>query len=372
MKKILFIIYTYSLGGGAEKILSNVVNGLAEKTNYEISILEYANYGIKKENLNPNICVLPPIVNMNTSSKIERIIKSFLVHFCPGVLRKFYIKDKYDVEISFNYQIPSFLTSRKKNVYNIQWNHGDIYDLKNSTFKRFLQNISFKKADKIVSISKNTENSIIDLFPQYRNKLRIIYNGTNVALINREATKRTDITLKNNSIVFLGRLEPNKNPLKLIQYTQQLLNEGIDINLYLLGNGIQKKDIAEYIEKQNLKEHITQLGYISEPYPIIKQCRAVCMLSNSEGFPTVFTEGMALGKPFISTPVGGTKELSNNGKCGIIVNNYEEFKQAIKKIIFDTDNYEKMSNACNEYIKLFSYDKQIEDIIALIEEAQGK
>lgn len=369
MKKILFIIYTHSLGGGAEKILSNVVNGLAEKTTYEISILEYANYGIKKEKLHPNIRVLPPIVDMNNSTKIERIVKYFLVHFSPWILRKFYIKDNYDVEISFNYQIPSFLTSSKKSVYNIQWNHGDIYDLKENPFKRFLQTLSYKKANKIVAISKNTENSILDLFPQYAHKLHTIYNGTNVSLINKESDAHTNITLKNNSILFLGRLEPNKNPLKLIHYIEQLISEGEDINLYLLGTGIQENAVDEYINSKKLNEHIKLLGYISEPYPIIKQCNAICMLSESEGFPTVFTEGMALGKPFICTPVGGTKELSNNGKCGIIVNNYEDFKQAIKKIVFDTDNYKEMSKACTEHIKNFSYDKQINDIIALIEKA---
>ena len=66
------------------------------------------------------------------------------------------------------------------------------------------------------------------------------------------------------------------------------------------------------------------------------------MLSESEGFPTVFTEGMALGKPFISSAVGGTQELSNNGSCGVIINDYNDFKQAVSDIIFNPDNYEKI------------------------------
>ena len=80
------------------------------------------------------------------------------------------------------------------------------------------------------------------------------------------------------------------------------------------------------IQKAKLEHKVFLLGYMSNPYPIIKQSAAVCLLSESEGFPTVFTEGMALGKPFISSPVGGTRELSDNGNCGIIINSYEEFK----------------------------------------------
>ena len=369
MKKILFIIYTHSMGGGAEKILSNVVNGLAKKTNYDISVLEYANYGIKKEQIDDRINVLKPIVDMNNSTKLERVVKLFLVHFFPQILRKKYIKENYDVEISFNYQIPSFLTSSKKSVYNIQWNHGDIYDLKNNFLKRLLQKRSFKKADKIVVISKNTRNSIVDIFPEMQEKICTIYNGTDIELLNTLANKQTDIKIKNNSIVFLGRLEPQKAPMRLIKYTEQAIREGLDINLYLMGGGPQKDEITEYICSHNLGENIKLLGYVYEPYSVIKQSSAICMLSQSEGFPTVFTEGMALGKPFISTRVGGTEELSNNGKCGIIIDSYDEFKQAIINVVLNKENNINMGNACIEHMALFSYDKQIEETIKLIEEA---
>lgn len=366
MKKILFIIYTHSMGGGAEKILSNVVNGLAKKTNYDISVLEYANYGIKKEKIDDRVNILKPIVDMNNSTKLERVIKLFLVHFLPQILRKKYIKENYDVEISFNYQIPSFLTSSKKSVYNIQWNHGDIYDLKNSFLKRLLQRRSFKKADKIVVISKNTRNSIIDIFPKMQEKICTIYNGTDIELLNTLANKQTDIKIKNNSIVFLGRLEPQKAPMRLIKYTEQVIREGLDINLYLMGGGPQKDEIEKYIDSHNLGENIKLLGYVYEPYPVIKQSAAICMLSQSEGFPTVFTEGMALGKPFISTRVGGTEELSNSGKCGIIIDSYDEFKDAIINVVLNKENNINMGNACIEHMELFSYDKQIEETIKLI------
>ena len=368
MKKVLFVIYTHSLGGGAERILSNVLNGLAEKTNYEISVLEYAKYSVKEEVLNPKIKRLPPIVDMEHSSRIERIAKFLLVHFCPLLLRKMYIKEKYDVEISFNYQIPSFLTSPKKEVYNIQWNHGDIYDLKESAFKRFLQGRAYKKADRIVAISENTRNSIVELFPQHEKILTVLYNGTDVDFIRKGAELPTDFKLKNNSLVFLGRLEHNKNPLRLIEYTERLLKEGADVNLYLLGSGVQEKEVADYIKAANLEDRIFLLGYIANPYPIIKQGRAICMLSESEGFPTVFTEGMALGKPFISTPVGGTRELGDGGNCGIVIDSYEEFKEAVHKAVLDPESSKKMESACLEQIKLFSLEKQIDRIIDLIEE----
>ena len=46
-KKVLFIIWSYSYGGGAERILTNIVNNL-DPSKYEIDILEYVYAGIKK------------------------------------------------------------------------------------------------------------------------------------------------------------------------------------------------------------------------------------------------------------------------------------------------------------------------------------
>lgn len=361
MKKILIVVYTYSLGGGVEKILSNIVSNL-DHTKYDITILPYAEYGVKKENISSKVRVLPSIVDMKTAGRIEKITKYFLVHFFPWVLRKIYVKDKYDIEISFNYQIPSFLVKSKKGTKVIEWIHGDINDLKSNTLKRKLQKRSFKKADKIVAISQNTKQSIVDVFPIYKNKVQLVYNGIDAEIIRERAQESTDIKLKENSVVFLGRLEEAKKPLKLAEAVKEAIEDNMDINLYLLGQGEQFDELKEKIEEWGLNERIFLLGYQQNPYPIIKQSKAVCMMSRSEGFPTVFTEGMVLGKPFISTAVGGVEELSNDGKCGIIVDSTEQFKEALAKAVLDSEESQKMQEACLEHIKNYSIERQIETI----------
>ena len=46
-KKILFIIWSYTFGGGAESLLTSIVNHLNPEK-YEISVIEYHHEGIKK------------------------------------------------------------------------------------------------------------------------------------------------------------------------------------------------------------------------------------------------------------------------------------------------------------------------------------
>ena len=60
MKKILFIIWSYSLGGGAEALLTTIVNHLNPQK-YQIGILEFYHSSTKKEPANSNIKIYEPI-----------------------------------------------------------------------------------------------------------------------------------------------------------------------------------------------------------------------------------------------------------------------------------------------------------------------
>ena len=50
-KKILFIIWSFTYGGGAERVLANIVNNL-DKNRYDIDIIEYWHTNINNEEIN--------------------------------------------------------------------------------------------------------------------------------------------------------------------------------------------------------------------------------------------------------------------------------------------------------------------------------
>lgn len=357
MKKILFIIYTFSLGGGAERILSDLLGNI-DREKYQIDILPYADYGVKEEAVPEGVNLMSSIVNMQKAGKLEKALKYFLVHFFPSVLRKIYIKKKYDIEVSFNYQIPSFLVKESKGTKAVMWNHGVIDDLKTNKLGFLLQKRSFKRATKIISIAENTRDSILELYPEFADKLEIIYNGINTERILESSKIPTEIELKNPSIVFAGRLEDAKQPLAVLEAVKILKERNKNVYAYFIGQGEQQKELEEKIREWNLENNAFLLGYQTNPYPIFLKCDAVCMLSKAEGFPTIFAEGMTLGKPFISTYVGGVKEMSDNGNCGVIVKTPTECADAIEKIVLDSATNSKMGEYCRKHITNFSMEHQ--------------
>ena len=203
MKRILFVIMCYSAGGGAESLLTTVVNNL-NPNKYKIDIIEITNAGKKTEPVNKNITVLPYIMKSNDP---ERKRKMYYVYHEPEKVFNRFVKDEYDLYVSWNYQRPTFLLPPDKK--NIMWIHGDCYNLADETLteERELQNQAFYKANKIVGISDITMQSLIDLFPAHKDRFIEINNGVDIAKIKRMSEETTNIKLCHPSLLYIGRIE---------------------------------------------------------------------------------------------------------------------------------------------------------------------
>ena len=109
------------------------------------------------------------------------------------------------------------------------------------------------------------------------------------------------------------------------------------------------------------------VGYKKNPYSYFEHCKIFCLTSLIEGFPTTLVETMNFGKPFVSTQVAGTKELAENGECGIVALNDEEYITGLIQLLTDNNKYEKMSKNCKKTVKKYSIENQIAAIEECIE-----
>lgn len=360
-KKILFIIWSYTYGGGAEALLTMIANHL-NPDKYDVSIIEYHHVEIKTEPVNENIKVLPYIEAVKTP---ENHSKTYQLYHTPEVLIDTYINRGYDLYVSFNYLIPTFLLP--KGTKNIAWIHGDVYDLaeKKMLRERTRQDIAFDKVQKIVAISDRTEQSIKELFPKHADKVIKIYNGVDIDRVQKMAQEKTELYLEEPSILFVGRLDENKNPVRLVQVLKLLHQQGIYVHLYFMGKGEEEKRIIDNAQAQEIMDYVHLLGYQQNPFPIIKQCNVVCLLSQAEGFSVCLLEAVALDKPFVATKIGGSIELSNSQRCGRVIDTNQEAVEAIKELL-EIEN-DKIRAECRESIKRFELKQYIRQIELLFD-----
>lgn len=365
-KNVLIVVPSYSSGGGAEKILSNILNNI-NFNKYTIDLVELHRGDKKLEKLPYGV----KIKKYYTSYKYGNFINLFLNQLgkrLPKLLRLYLIGNKmYDVELFFEIMYPDFPFS-KKSSKKIQWVHGSIEDFSKSKYfwrkKNYLKH--FGDANNIVAISNKTENSIKELYPQYKDKIKKIYNGYNFEDILEKSNESIPIKIHEKSICSVGRIEEKKGSTDVLRVLKELHDRGYKYHLYYIGSGDLQSHLEEETRKLELSEYVSFLGYKSNPYKYIKRMKCLISMSKQEGFPGVYVEAMSLGVPFVSTDVGGAYELSYNSRFGDIIYNVSEAASSIIDLVEGEKivNKEEMFN----FIKNFALDKQVIKFEHLIDE----
>ena len=366
MKKLLFITWTFSMGGGAEKMLSTLTRSLPEDK-YEIDILEIGKFGMHEEKINKNTKVLKPILNDFTDNKLINFIKWQCVKYFPYLLRAFRTKNKkYDYEIAFNYLYPVY--SLRKNRKTIAWNHGSVYNLLQEDTNRKKMTKSLAYVNKIIAISDLTYASLETVFPMYSEKMVLLHNGYDFDEILLKSNEIVEKPIEKDNLIFIGRVEKNKGIIELLDLFLEVVKIIPNKKLYILGTGELDSYVQEFIKEHSLQNNIFPLGYVSNPYPYIKSAAFIMMLSYAEGFPTVFVEGLSLGVGFVSTPVGGVNELSNNGQTGFVANNKDSFKNyLVEELQKNKEDRIIKSETCKKLVQKYDVSEQVKKFEKILE-----
>lgn len=107
----------------------------------------------------------------------------------------------------------------------------------------------------------------------------------------------------------------------LVEAVAQLVAEGFVLKLVLVGDGSLREKIETAITRLGLEGTIEITGWATEAevQRQIFASWAMVLPSFAEGLPVVIMESLALGRPVISTYVGGIPELVEPGVSGWLV-----------------------------------------------------
>ncbi len=170
------------------------------------------------------------------------------------------------------------------------------------------------------------------------------------------------------NLLFVGRIEEEKNPHIPIEIFEILKREGVKVNLSIVGDGSLKEDL---IKKVNLKNHenIKFTGWLKDRQELFKIYSASHLLifpsKKGEGLGLVILEAMSQGTVVISSRSGGPEEIIRNGENGFLIDIDKEKKfveEAVNKIKFlisHPEIYSKISKKAVETAKEFTLEKFI-------------
>jgi len=89
-----------------------------------------------------------------------------------------------------------------------------------------------------------------------------------------------------------------------------------------------------------LQNIIKCLGFLDNPYGILRASKILCMPSLWEGYGLAAIEALALGTPVVSSDVGGLIDIVDDS-CGKRCKSIEEYIEEIKRLLTDDNYYNK-------------------------------
>ena len=363
MKKVLFLIR--DLGhGGAEKVLINLVNHM-DRDKFDITVMTLFDEGVNKQFLAPHI-------------KYKSCLKKsfpgnshFLKLFSPAFLHKHFINDTYDIEIAYLEGPSARVISgcKNKDTKLISWVHCTLKNEKEISlgFRNFDETKkSYKNFNKVIFVSESTEKTFKSVIPDIDSE--VIYNTNDSELILNQSTEIIDNIFNDNKInlISTGRLIPVKGFDRFINVHSKLISDGYSVHTYILGEGSEsyKSFLVDLINKNNISDTFTLLGYQTNPYKYIANADLFVCSSLSEGFSTAATEALIVGTPVCTVEVAGMKEmLAENNEYGVVTENNEDaLYEAIKSLLDDPELLKHYKEKAIERGKFFSTEKTVKAV----------
>lgn len=363
-----------AIEGGAIQIL---IDGIAPiiGAEHELTIFSVSHRALPREEVRDGI-------------RYVRFPKARYISGVAGALRR--AKPAFDVVHVFNrpYNIPNYRSASPRSRFVVSL-HNEMFHPEKISIPRGRWVV--RAVEKILTVSDYMGSTVKVRFPQAAGKLKTVYSGVDLVAYHppwtaegaavRQAMRQKYGCADKKVILFVGRLSNKKGPHILIKAFKELLAERDDLMLAIVGSkwfgDNTVDDYVRYLHRLSLpiKDKIIFTDFVKPvdiPHYYLLGDVFVCASQWQEPLARVHYEAMAAGAPIITTRRGGNAEVIDQGKTGIVLDDYrnpQAFADAIRSILSKPDK--GLSMAKNARIiaeQNFGFQRVAQDLMAVYEE----
>jgi glycosyltransferase involved in cell wall biosynthesis len=125
------------------------------------------------------------------------------------------------------------------------------------------------------------------------------------------------------SLLSVGRLEQEKNPLLLVELMRRLEDARPGrYHLTVVGTGRMLAELRDRCTELGLDDAVALAGFVPFGEELLRRYReadAFVHTARTEAVPQVLVEAMACATPLVATDVGGVRRLLQDGRAGLLV-----------------------------------------------------
>ena len=304
-KKVVHLVYSMGCGG-LEKVIVNLINGSYDDVEHIIISL------IPEFEMTAGI--IPDVEIFCLDKKPGKDIG------CHYRLYKLLKKISPDAINTYNfgtieYHVTAFLARVKTRVHSDHGHGGDAQDGLNKK-NNFIRKVSSFFINDYVVVSQDLMDWVTKVVGVKPNRLHLIQNGVEVP---EQLTLPDKNNVEEKVVCTVGRLDPVKNQqLLVLAFKEAIEKSKNSLRLKIVGDGSEREKLENLVKELRIENRVDFLGYREDVRHQLEMCDVFVLSSHYEAMPMTILETMAIGRPVVTTDVGGIRHFIDDSVVAFV------------------------------------------------------
>jgi glycosyltransferase involved in cell wall biosynthesis len=233
----------------------------------------------------------------------------------------------------------------------------------------FFDRVVMHKACRVSTGSAYAKTRIVELYGVPSEKVSVVYHGmlqpSWFPLVNAEPRHENDHPV----ILSVGKMYPRKRTDILLQAIALLRHQYPDIELRIVGNGLEWDRLHALADSLKLDRNVTWLGSVADDAAFAREWRQADIFahpSSQETFGYVYLEAMMTGKPIVAARAGAAPEVLDNAALLVEPENPEAVAEALDRFLKDSALRRTYGELAHQRAGVFSFERMAEGYGKLI------
>jgi glycosyltransferase involved in cell wall biosynthesis len=202
---------------------------------------------------------------------------------------------------------------------------------------------------KLIAVSPQVADDLVRLKIAPRERISVVRVGFDLdrfvvsdgqrATLRRELRSELSIPADRKLVTFVGRMVPIKRVDRFLAVADRIGDRRDEVHFLVVGDGELRAELEASAPALALGERITWAGFRRDLVAIYCASDVVVLTSDNEGTPVSLIEAGAAGLPVVTTDVGGTGDVVEDGVNGFLLatDDHRGMAEAVDTILSDPE-----------------------------------
>ena len=167
-------------------------------------------------------------------------------------------------------------------------------------------------------------------------------------------------------LINVGSFQDKKNQAFIVPVATELLARGLDFEINLLGDGVNRPAVERAVRAAGLEDRVLFHGNVQDVEGWMHDSHLYLHTARYEPFGLVFLEAMAAGLPCVTLDGKGNRDVIQEGRNGFLLETEAApaFADHILEVVTDRDRYHEMSRYAQSFAKEYDIKVAAERVVA--------